>query len=78
MRSMAFEDSVSIIVWVCCDGKEAINDRMSAGRMYLRVRNKCYILPGFKMELERNGRNDRISDEKSGIVKGITAFQHGQ
>lgn len=71
---------MSIIVWVCCGGKEAINDRMRTGSnvLKLRVRNKCYILPGFKMELERNGRNNLISDGKSGIVKGITAFQHGQ
>lgn len=64
---------MSIIVWVCCGEIEAINDRMRTGSnvLKLRVRNKCYILP-------RNGRNDLISDEKSRIVKGITAFQHGQ
>ena len=68
------------IVWLWCGGKEAVNDRMRTGSsvLELRDRNKCYILPGFKMELERTGRNDLHLDKKSGIVKGITAFQHGQ
>lgn len=43
----------------------------------LKDRNEQYILPGFKMEMEKNESNDLDSNQKAGFVKGTIALQLG-
>lgn len=67
----------SIIVWVCCGRKGAVNDGMKTGRnaLELRARSKQYVSPGFKMELGTNGANELDSDQTAGTGKDMTVLQ---